>query len=119
MNGLARLKPILGDAGTGGTRSRSHRADGGTPRIPRETESKKSYSLTSSLTGGREEIEWIRRRRKERRRREVERPRGLGQPVGARGIWSKSLSSAGSARLVWPSLFWWLPAPRWVWAFRS
>src|SRR2546426_8834374 len=64
MNGLARLKPILGDAGTGGTRSRSHRADGCTPRIPRETESKKSYSLSSSLTGGREEIEWIRRRRK-------------------------------------------------------
>src|SRR5947209_669745 len=106
MNGLARLKPILGDAGTGGTRSRSHRADGGTPRIPRETESKKSYSLSSSLTSGREEIEWIRRRRKEMRRREMECPGGLGQPVGARGIWSRSSSSAVSSRWFWPSSFW-------------
>src|SRR3989449_6932700 len=114
MNGLARLKPILAD---GGPRSRSPRADGGigrpTPRVRREPQSKKRYlALAHPSQGGREEIEWIRRRVKQTRRRGMKRPGGFGQPVGARGTWSRSSSSAGSSQWSWPSSFLSLPTPR-------
>src|SRR5947209_15824980 len=90
-----------------GKRSRSPRADvivPPTPRFPQERQIEEELSRRAHPSrGGREEIEWIRRRRKETRRRGMECPGGLDQPVGARGVWNRSSSSAGSSRWSWPS----------------
>src|SRR5712692_6105768 len=108
MNGLAQLKPILARRRPDG--SGLGRGLATTQALPlsvrgflRILESKNSYLAKFIPQDGAERIEWFRRKGKETGRRGMECPGTLRQPVGARGVWSGSSSSADSSRWSWPT----------------